>query len=152
MEQFRLLQGIYNKQIPLIRKLYDQVRILNLRDEDKPYVFALKTQQMYTAVEDLLKSTAKSFENHIDEDSGYHIELLRRMSTDVPRTRPAVLSDNSYKVLDKLRSFRHFIRHAYNYELDIEELSLLQNRLNNDFDFVLTDLTHFNLFLDGLEG
>jgi hypothetical protein len=152
MEQFRLLQGIYNKQIPLIRKLYDQVRILNLRDEDKPYVFALKTQQMYTAIEDLLKSTAKSFENHIDEDSGYHIELLRRMSTDVPRTRPAVLSDNSYKVLDKLRSFRHFIRHAYNYELDIEELSLLQNRLNNDFDFVLTDLTHFNLFLDGLEG
>ena len=152
MEQIRLLQGIYNKQIPLIRKLYDQVRILNLRDEDKPYVFALKTQQMYTAVEDLLKSTAKSFENHIDEDSGYHIELLRRMSTDVPRTRPAVLSDNSYKVLDKLRSFRHFIRHAYNYELDIEELSLLQNRLNNDFDFILTDLTHFNLFLDGLEG
>jgi len=152
MEQFRLLQGIYNKQIPLIRKLYDQVRILNLREEEKPYVFALKTQQMYTAVEDLLKSTAKSFENHIDEDSGYHIELLRRMSTDVPRTRPSVLSDNSYKVLDKLRSFRHFIRHAYNYELDVEELSLLQSRLNNDFDFVLTDLTHFNLFLNGLEG
>ena len=152
MEQFRLLQGIYNKQIPLIKKLYHQVKDIPLEEADKPYVFALKTQQMFTAVEDLLKSTAKSFENHLDMDSGYHIELLRRMSTDVPRTRPAVLSDNSYRILDKLQSFRHFIRHAYNYELDVKELSLLQDRLNRDFDFVLTDLAHFNQFLDGLEG
>jgi hypothetical protein len=150
MEQFRLLQGIYNKQLPIIGKLYGQIRVLDLNEDDKCYVFSIKAQQLFTAVEDLLKATAKSFENNLDDTSKYHIELLRRMATEINGIRPAVLSDSSLKVLDKLRSFRHFIRHAYDYELDVEELKFIQQRLNINFDNVIEDFNRFNTFLDEL--
>ena len=150
MEQFRLLSGIYIKQLHVIEKLYGQIRNLDLDNEDKCYVFSLKAQQLFTAVEDLLKNTAKSFENHLDDSSKYHIELLRRMATDIDGIRPAVLSGPSLKVLDKLRSFRHFIRHAYDYDLDTEELKLLQDRLDKNFKNVIGDLNRFKTFLDEL--
>ena len=150
MDRFKLLQGIYKKQLPIIERLYGQIRVLDLNAEDKCYVFSLKAQQLYTAVEDLLKATAKSFENQLDDTSTYHIELLRRMATEVSGIRPAILSDPGLKVLDKLRAFRHFIRHAYDYELDVEELKFLQNRLNNNFESVIEDFKRFNIFLDGL--
>ncbi len=150
MDRFKLLQGIYKKQLPIIEKLHGQIRFLDLNEDDKCYVFSIKAQQLFTAVEDLLKAIAKSFENHLDDSSTYHIELLRRMATEVTGIRPAILSDQSLKVLDKLRSFRHFIRHAYDYELDVEELKFLQNRLNNNFNSVIEDFNQFNIFLDEL--
>jgi len=150
MEKIRLLLGIYKKQLPIIAKLFEQIRFLDLNEDDKCYVFSLKAQQLFTAVEDLLKATAKSFENHLEDTTQYHIELLRRMATEVNGIRPAILSDPSLKVLDKLRSFRHFIRHAYDYELDVEELKFLQNRLNNNFNNVIGDFNQFNIFLDEL--
>jgi hypothetical protein len=136
--------------LPVIGNIFNQVRYLDLDNEDKRYVFSLKTQRLYTAVEDLLKSTAKCFENHIEDSSKYHFELLRRMATEVPGIRPVFISENSLKILDKLRSFRHFIRHAYDYELDKEELKFLQHRLNQYFEFVLSDFTNFQIFLNEL--
>lgn len=152
MERVKLLIGFFNKQLPVIENIYMQVRYLDLSNEDKCYVFSLKTQQLCTAAEDLLKSTAQCFENHIDDSSRYHFELLRRMATEVPGIRPALIGDNSLKILDKLRSFRHFIRHAYDYELDKEELSFLQSRLNQYFDFVISDLNTFFRFINELNN
>ena len=39
---------------------------LDIKDYKTRYVFALKTQQLYTSIEDMLKQIAKSFENHIE--------------------------------------------------------------------------------------
>lgn len=76
------------------------------------FLFAMRVQQFYTALEDLLKQIAKSFENHIESMSNFHKELLPRMNTEIPKIRPAVISHNSFLFLDKIRAFRHFIRHA----------------------------------------
>ncbi len=40
------------------------------------------------------------------------------MKLDVPNIRPAFLSDESYRVLNDLRAFRHVFRHGYEYTLD----------------------------------
>ncbi len=152
MERIKLLIGFFNKQLPVIGNIYKQVRYLDLNNEDKCYVFSLKTQQLYTAAEDLLKSTAQCFENHIDDSPKYHFELLRRMATEVPGIRSAVIGGDSLKILDKLRSFRHFIRHAYDYELDKEELKFLQHRLNQYFDFVIADFNVFLRFINELDN
>ena len=110
----------------------------------------MKTQQMYTALEDLFKQIAKSFENHIERLDSYQKELLLRMNMDIPTIRPAVLSTKSLLLLDKIRSFRHFIRHAYDCELDAEELQDIQEKMQNECASVFMDLKTFRTFIQEL--
>lgn len=147
MDQYAILLGYFDKQYQVIEKLYLEVIAIDTTVYSERYVFALKTQQLYTAFEDLLKQVAKAFENHIDKLETFHKELLIRMNTDIPNIRPAVVTTKSYLVLDKLRSFRHFIRHAYDCELDSEELSLIQHRLKKEFSLVQEDLKKFRNYI-----
>src|SRR5437016_1912751 len=110
MEKYAILLGYFDKQWMFICKLADQLVVMNLNTYEMKYVFALKMQQFYTANEDLLKQIAKAFENHIQDLSSSHKELLVRLHTEIPKIRPKVLSEGSFLLLDKIRAFRHFIR------------------------------------------
>lgn len=149
-EHYRFLKGYLDKQIKIIEKLYLEIKDLNLSVYENRYVFSLKTQQFYTAIEDLLKQIAKAFENHIDSLEAYHRELLMRLNTDVPELRPAFLSKESYLYLDKLRAFRHFIRHAYDCELDETQLIAVQLFTKNLHPHFKHDFERFKDFLDRL--
>lgn len=149
-EPYRFLKGYFDKQIKIIEKLYPEIKDLNLSVYENRYVFSLKTQQFYTAIEDLLKQVAKAFENHIDSLEGYHRELLMRLNTDIPELRPAFLSKESFLYLDKLRAFRHFIRHAYNCELEEAQLVSVQSILNDLYPHFKLDFKKFEEYLDRL--
>ena len=150
MEKIKILVAFISRQLRTIENLKAVILNLDLNDYNQQYVFALKTQQLYTAVEDLLKSIAVTFENNIDSAQSFHIELLNRMKLDIKDIRPAVISDDSFKILNKLRAFRHFVRHAYDYELDKDELLLLQKKMVESFNHVNTDIGIFLNFLDEL--
>ncbi len=150
MEKYNVLLGYLQKQKQIILKLHDGIKDIDLSVYENLYVFAVKAQQLYTACEDLLKSVAGTFENNINDMSRYHIELLKVMTSDIPGIRPALLNDKSYSILDRLRTFRHFIRHGYDYELDEDELFLLQKKVNELFDNVISDVTEFELFMKKL--
>ena len=152
MEKYSILLGVLDKQLSLINKLYKEITAVDFHVYEKRYLFALKTQQFYTAIEDLLKQIAKAFENHIEDMSSYHKELLIRLNTEIPKIRPAVLSKNSLMLLDKIRAFRHFIRHAYDCELDQEELSNVQDKLRNEYTYVEDDFHSFRNFIKELSG
>jgi hypothetical protein len=143
MERFAILLGYFDKQMVLIKRLYSEITVVDLSIYDKRFLFALRTQQFYTAIEDLFKQIAKSFENHIENMANFHKEILVRMNTEIPKIRPAVLSRESLSLLDKIRSFRHFIRHAYDCELDEKELRLIQEKLTSSFQSVEEDLRTF---------
>lgn len=147
MDKYLILLGYFDKQLPIIERLYDEVTKLDLSVWENGYVFALKTQQMFTGLEDLFKQIAKAFENHIEDLGKYHQELLIRMNTSIPNFRPALISNESFKLLDKVRAFRHFIRHGYGCELDKRELSALQDRLKVDFSIVTKDLSTFRDYI-----
>lgn len=59
------------------------------------------------------------------EKDRYHAELLRRMSIFIRGVRPALLSDEAYKLLDNLRAFRHFFRHAYDHEIELRKIKIV---------------------------
>jgi protein subunit release factor A len=48
----------------------------------------------------------------------WHQELLAQMEKDEPGIRPAVISAESRRALDKLRGFRHVVRHVYTFNYD----------------------------------
>jgi hypothetical protein len=150
MDKYALLLGYFDKQISIIERLYREIIVIDLSIDDKQSSFALKTQQFYTALEDLFKQIAKSFENHIENMSNFHKEMLYRMNTEVPKIRPAVLSNQSLVLLDKIRAFRHFIRHAYDCELDEKELRLIQDRLAKEYSHAQKDLQNFRLYIQKL--
>jgi hypothetical protein len=150
MKSYSILLGYFDKQMSIIKKLYNEIIRVNVENYEPRFLFAMRTQQFYTSLEDLFKQIAKAFENHIDTMSNFHKEILARMNTEVPKIRPAVLSTQSLKFLDKIRAFRHFIRHAYDCELDEKELRLIQKKLIDEFHHVEKDLQNFHAYIKTL--
>lgn len=152
MEKYSILLGYFDKQLFFVNRLYEEIIQVDVSVYENRFLFAMRVQQFYTALEDLLKQTAKSFENHIDTMSNFHKELLARMNTEVPKIRPAVISHQSFLFLDKIRAFRHFIRHAYDCELDENELLLIQKKIEQEFSHLESDLQTFRSYIQKLSS
>lgn len=152
MEKYAILLGYFDKQLTFIQKLLDEMIHIDISSYENRFVFALRTQQFYTALEDLFKQIAKAFENHIEDLSRFHKELLVRMNMEIPKIRPRVLSDPSLSFLDKIRAFRHFVRHAYDCELDPKALRSIQENIMQSFSSVKNDLHSFRSFILKLSG
>ena len=82
---------------------------------------AYQIHNLYSAFEQLFETVVHFFENRIEEQR-YHVDLLRRMRLEIEGMRPVLVSDEAYILLDELRRFRHFFRHAYTAELKPENL------------------------------
>jgi hypothetical protein len=152
MDKYAILLGYFDKQLEVMDRLCKESVNTDVSNYDRRFVFAMRVQQFYTALEDLLKQIAKSFENHIDNMSNFHKELLIRMNTEIPKIRPAVVSHQNFIFLDKVRAFRHFIRHAYDCELDEDELLLIQDKLKQDYVHLKNDLQSFRSFVQKLSS
>lgn len=150
MEKYAILLGYYDKQWAFVQKMQRQLVSIDVSLYEFRYMFALKTQQFYTAIEDLLKQVVKSFENHIQDLSGLDKELLLRLHTEIPSIRPCLLSEKSFVLLDKIRAFRHFIRHAYDCELLELELRQIQGKLEDGYPHLEKDFLQFRQFVETL--
>lgn len=133
MEKHALLLEYYDKQCLLVKKLQKQIITIDLSLYECRYVFALKTQQFCTAIEDLLKQMAKKF--------------LLRLCREIPAIRPQLLSEESFLFLDKIRAFCHFIDHAYDCELLENELRLIQEKISIEHKNLKKDFSDFRQFI-----
>lgn len=121
-----LLKVDLKSQLQTVRFIHDKLvkRAENLTPEDEILLesVAYQIHNLYGASEELLKVIAQYFENNIDDASQWHSYLLKRMRIDVPGIRPAFLDIETYEILNALRGFRHFFRHAYGAKLDYYQL------------------------------
>jgi hypothetical protein len=83
---------------------------------------AFQLVRFYNVVEQLGLRVAKAFENHIDDERGWHTELIRRLTLSIPGVRPAFFPANVAADLQDLRGFRHVAVHAYELTLKKEKL------------------------------
>ena len=123
--EFNLLKAELDAQIKEIEKIFAEIEERKKgvnRSKAKLESLAYKLHNLYCAFEDLFKVIARHFENHVEDIARFHKELLKRMSIRIEGVRPALLSEDAFKVLDELRAFRHYFRHAYSYELRHEKL------------------------------
>jgi len=122
------LQGQMNVIERIHLKLLDRVSHFNADNEPLLESIAYQIHNLYCGAEDLLKVVAHYFENNIDNHSQWHSLLLQRMLIEVPGIRPALLSSHSYGILNSLRGFRHFFRHAYGSSIESEQLQINLNK------------------------
>lgn len=123
--EFNLLKAEIEAQIKEIERLFLEIEERKKgasRSKARLESLAYKLHNLYCAFEDLFKVVAGHFENQVEDIARFHKELLKRMSIRIEGVRPALLSEDAFKVLDELRAFRHFFRHAYSYELRYERL------------------------------
>lgn len=125
-ERLTILKSEINAQISEIEAIYQKLDDRRKkRGKSGTESTAYQLHNLYCAFEDLFKIVAESFENHIQDKAKYHVELLKRMTISIEGIRPMLLSHESYLLLDNLRSFRHFFRHAYSYEIDIRKVRIV---------------------------
>lgn len=125
-ERLSLLRASINAQKKEIERIFTKIEERRGGEgEANLESLAYQLHNLYCAFEDLFKIIADFFENRIEDRARYHHELLRRMKITIEGVRPALLSEESYKLLESLRAFRHVFRHAYSYELDPKKLALV---------------------------
>lgn len=81
--------------------------------------------RLFNIIEQMSLRVAKAFENHIDDEKGWHADLIRRMNLSISGVRPALFPHEIAQELHELRMFRHVFNHAYDLRLDPDKLRLL---------------------------
>ena len=104
---------------------------------------ALNLQSFYTGLERILELVVSEIDEDRPAGPNWHLELLRQAATEIPRLRPAMITDATRKALDRYRGFRHVVRNVYSFELDKEEMSPLLRDLRRVFAEAKADLTRF---------
>ena len=113
---------------------------------------ALNLHDFYTGLERIFHQIAAMVDGSMSTAREWHRDLLRQMSTDLPHTRPPVLSAETTKMLDEYLSFRHVVRNIYAFEFDWERIERLIRRLRPAYEQVETELLSFADFLERVGG
>ncbi|MDG2989753.1 hypothetical protein L3556_02205 [Candidatus Synechococcus calcipolaris G9] len=154
-EDILLLVGEINKSLEVlndINALYDNYAAIfsqkDQRDIRDAVLLADILCNTYTCIETLLLRISRLFENHLDSEQ-WHKELLRKMHIEIPGIRKAVLSQETYELLDELRRFQHFKRYYYDFKYDWSRLDFLRNVYERVFPLVKNDMEEYVTFLMG---
>jgi hypothetical protein len=146
-----LLTVDLNSQMTEIKSIYQKLvdRSKKLQADDQIILesIAYQIHNLYCATEDLLKIVARYFENNISESSQWHSLLLQRMSAEIPNVRPAFLTSKTYLLLNSLRGFRHFFRHAYGAIIEYDQL---KSNLDKSIGLIANLDSDLNQFITSL--
>jgi len=92
--------------------------------QEECIVVGYRLHNLYNAFENIFRNIAHAFENTLEEDTGWHVELLRRMRLDLMPIRPPVIDGATFDKLDELRRFRHVFRSLYSDEIDPQRMTV----------------------------
>lgn len=152
-ERFIILKSELISQWNEILKIYDRIaERQKKKDVCGLESLAYQLHNLYCAYEDLFRIVAGFFENTIDDQRKYHTELLKRMTLSIEGIRPALISEESFKLLNNLKSFRHFFRHTYGYELDKRKIAIVLDDAQKLKETFRLDLERFLVSLPRVSG
>ncbi|MBU0764753.1 MAG: hypothetical protein KJ607_07960 [Bacteroidetes bacterium] len=152
-EKLSTLWAYISYQEEAISGIYKKIAKLRPSNDDKLVNLAYQMHNIYSSYEDLFKEIATNFENNIERSSGYHKNLLLRMKISIPGIRPGILSEQSFIILTELMSFRHVFRHAYSYNLSVDKVEALKNKILTYRPALESDIAEFKAFLEkGFNG
>jgi hypothetical protein len=148
-KKLAIFLGEFDYQVKEINRIYEIIQTRTPSNPKNPIPEAVVESigywihNLYCAYEDLFKIICSFWENNISSSSGYSTALLRRMVFAIEGIRPALLSEDSLRLLDELRGFRHMFRHAYSHGLDEERILILLKRIKSSNPTIKKDLANF---------
>ncbi len=98
---------------------------------------------IYTGMEKLLEGLVKYFDGQLPAGEDWHRKLLARAGFPNENARPAIISDDTGKILDELRSFRHVFRNRYLSNLIPKRVDDLAGETISAFEAFQEDIRKF---------
>lgn len=153
LEVIRTLEGEINflmeRMNELDNNLTEYIRQKEVQESNILIIaMAYALSGIYSCLEDQFLKIARVFENRVENPASWHKELLERMRIEVIDIRPAVISRNSFAVLDEMRGFRHVFRSSYMFTIDKMRLNLVVNRWQKGKDGIIADVKCFMEILE----
>ncbi len=123
---------------------------LALDEEDSLYLdsVALNLHDFYNGLERILERIAENIDEIKPEGLNWHQEILRQMAMEIPKVRPAVISQDLREELDKYRAFRHMVRNIYAHNFKIDKMKDLMENIDKVLNKIEEDLQMFCEFLE----
>jgi hypothetical protein len=148
--QINLLQAEIQDNLESIAAAYHKLHEISKGefDEDVCILAAYHLHVIYGLFENLFTRIAANFGNHVDDSTQWHTLLLRRMTLNVPGIRPSVIGQETFRLLDELRRFRHLFRNAYILKFDPDKLRLIVEDAFSLESLYPTEIAAFQKFLD----
>jgi hypothetical protein len=113
---------------------------------DEAMVVVQSLTNYYTCIETLFLRISQFFENGLEDDR-WHQSLLDKMILEIPETRPAVISEETYRVLLEILKFRHFSRYYFELSYDWDKLRYLLKKFNEVKSRLTREINVFDGFL-----
>ena len=108
---------------------------------------ALNLHSFYNGLERIFETISRRLDPTFPSGERWHRDLLEQMGQEIPEVRPAVLSDESVEKLDEFLAFRHSVRNLYTFNLEIERLYELLERLPDAWQNARSDIEEFRSLL-----
>jgi hypothetical protein len=86
---------------------------------------SFELERWYTAVESTIERALRTLDGSVPEGRNWHEELLRDAGIAITGFRPALLSEDTVAALREVMRFRHFARHGYDREPEVERVDEL---------------------------
>ncbi|AEE91028.1 MAG: hypothetical protein GXW90_03835 [Tepidanaerobacter acetatoxydans] len=111
---------------------------------------ALNLHDFYGGLERLFQLIAENMDGTIPTGASWHQELLRQMTADIPKIRPAVIDVDLRSKLDDYRAFRHIVRNVYAHNFIPEKMKPLVDNLDDVYSKIEEKLKSFCTFLESI--
>ena len=117
-------------------------------DDDYWDGVALNLHGFYSGVEQIFEDIARTIDGGLPSGAEWHISLLRQMTVELGKLRPAVIQIETRQSLDEYRGFRHVVRNVYAFNLRPARLKELALDSEDCLSALTIDLLAFADFLE----
>ena len=108
---------------------------------------ALNIHSFYSGLERVFEKISSAVDGSLPQGVNWHQDLLNQMALEIPKVRPAVISDKTRQQLDTYRGFRHVVRNVYTYHISPDKMKPLAKGIRQVFKQVNKELTAFSRFI-----
>jgi len=112
---------------------------------------ALNLHSFYSGLEKIFEKIATTVDGSVPNAANWHQELLRQMSMEIPKVRPAVISQEMRDMLEDYCGFRHVVRNVYAHHLKPEKIEMLITKILPVLEKLTAELNAFATFLQEAE-
>jgi hypothetical protein len=145
------LQEKIRAEIQKLDKLFESrsplLDLCKLKEPDSIEISAaaLFLHSFYSGVENIISMIVKNIDRYNDNSGHWHKDLFESAFVDTVN-RPKILRSELQEPLGDYLTFRHFLRHSYEYDIEWKRLKPLIDQVAQVWQVVKIDLENFIKF------
>ena len=105
----------------------------------------------YNGCENVFRMISDYYENNLSAGR-FHKDLLERMTLEIPKIRPRVITDELFECLSEFLAFRHRFRHMYSFEINWEREKIVLGKFELAYGMFVKETNLFLAMLEELIG